>query len=257
MTTLYYEQAGQGPDLVMLHGWGLHGGVFRQLMDQLSDSFRITAIDLPGHGRSPWQDQDMALDHLADSTAQLVPKPAIWLGWSLGGLVAMKLAVKHPELVKGLVLVAATPKFVQGQDWKAGMETNTYAAFSQGLADDYRATLSRFLSLQTGSGSASRELIRQLKELLFVHGDPDTEALAAGLSLLRDTDLRPELKQITAPTLLIHGGQDRLTPVAASEYLQQSLDHAALTVIEDAGHAPFMSHTDMVETTIRDFADER
>lgn len=256
MTTLYYEQTGQGPDLVMLHGWGLHGGVFRRLMDRLSDSFCVTELDLPGHGRSPAQDQDMTLDHLADSVAKLMQKPAIWLGWSLGGLVAMKLAVRHPEKVRALILVASTPKFVNGQDWQAGMEPDTLSEFAKGLAEDYRVTLTRFVSLQSGTGSTSREWLRELKDLLFVHGEPDTKALAKGLDLLRDTDLRLDLNRITAPTLLIHGGRDRLTPAAASEFLEQSLPAASYALIPEAGHAPFISHLETVETAIRKFVDE-
>jgi pimeloyl-[acyl-carrier protein] methyl ester esterase len=253
MTTLYYEQTGSGPDLILLHGWGLHGGAFRQLMDTLGDEFSVTAIDLPGYGRSPAASEPMSLDDMADGLAQLVAKPAVWLGWSLGGLVAMALAVRHADLVRGLVLVAATPRFVQAPDWSAGMAAETFSAFANGLTDDAHATLNRFVSLQSGAGSASRELIRQLREEVFKHGEPNVEALAAGLELLRDTDLRQSLTGIKVPTLLIHGDSDRLTPAAASEYLAQALPDAELLLVNDAGHAPFLSHTDIVTGHIRSF----
>lgn len=253
MTTLYYEQSGSGPDLILLHGWGLHGGAFRQLMDALRDEFCVTAIDLPGFGRSPAGSEPMSLDMIADSIAKLIAKPAVWLGWSLGGLVAMRLATRHPDLVRALVLVAATPRFVQAPDWTAGMAPETFSGFADGLSDDYRATLKRFVSLQTGSGSASRELIRQLREEIFKHGEPNVEALAASLKLLRDTDLRQSLSEVEAPALLIHGDEDRLTPAAASEYLAQELSSAEMLLVKGAGHAPFISHTDSVAASIRSF----
>jgi len=253
MTTLYYEQSGSGPDLILLHGWGLHGGAFRQLVNALSDEFSVTAIDLPGFGRSPAGSEVMSLDTIADSIAKLIAKPAVWLGWSLGGLVAMRLATRHPDLVRGLVLVAATPRFVKAPGWSAGMAPETFASFADGLSDDYRATLNRFVSLQSGSGSASRELIRRLREEVFKHGEPNVEALAAGLALLKDADLRPTLAEIQAPALMIHGDQDRLTPAAASEYLARTLSEAEMRLIENAGHAPFISHTDSVAEHIRSF----
>jgi len=253
MTSLYYEQTGGGPDLVLLHGWGLHGGVFRQLMDSLSDEFCVTAIDLPGYGRSPVVSEPPSLNDMADSLATLVAKPAVWLGWSLGGLVAMILAMRHAELVRGLVLVAATPRFVQATDWSAGMAPETFSGFAKGLTDDCHATLNRFVSLQSGGGNASRELIRQLREEVFKHGEPHTGTLAAGLEQLRDTDLRQSLAEIKTPTLLIHGDSDRLTPAAASEYLAQALPDAEMVLVKTAGHAPFISHTNIVAEHIRNF----
>ncbi|KPK12221.1 MAG: hypothetical protein AMJ68_02565 [Acidithiobacillales bacterium SG8_45] len=253
MTSLYYEQSGTGPDLILLHGWGLHGGAFRGLMDALSDEFCVTAIDLPGFGRSPAGSETMSLDDTADSIANLIAKPAVWLGWSLGGLVAMRLATRHRDLVRGMVLVAATPRFVQASDWSSGMAPETFSSFADGLSDDYRATLKRFVSLQTDSGSASRELIRQLREEVFKHGEPNVESLAAGLELLRNTDLRQSLSETKVPALLIHGDQDRLTPAAASEYLAQTLPGAEMLLVKGAGHAPFVSHTDSVAASIRGF----
>ena len=184
---------------------------------------------------------------------KLIGKPAVWLGWSLGSLVAMQLATRHPDLVRGLVLVAGTPRFVQAPDWSAGMAPETFSGFAEGLSDDYRATLNRFVSLQTGSGGTSRELIRLLREQVFKHGEPNVGALSAGLGYLRDTDLRQSLSAIQAPVLLIHGDQDRLTPAAASKYLAQTLSSAEMLLVKGAGHAPFISHTDSVAGTIRSF----
>ena len=178
MTTLYFEQTGSGPEMVLLHGWGLHGGIFSELVERLATDYRVTTVDLPGHGHSPAVEHYFDLDKTADVLVKLIGKPAIWLGWSLGGLVAMTLASRHPDAVKTLVLVSATPRFVKGEDWPHAMESETLEGFAAGLTEDYQATLNRFLSLQIGKEKNSRELIRRLREQVVAHGEPDTGASA-------------------------------------------------------------------------------
>ena len=86
MTAIYFEQEGTRADMVLVHGWGLHGGIFRSLAEQLAREFRVTMVDLPGHGRSSATDHNFDLNKTADMLAKLIGKPAVWLGWSLGGV---------------------------------------------------------------------------------------------------------------------------------------------------------------------------
>jgi len=257
MTALYFEQAGTGPDMVLIHGWGLHGGIFSNLVTQLSDDYRVTTVDLPGHGRSPETDHNFDLDKTADVLAKLIGKPAIWLGWSLGGLVAMTLACRHAQMVNALVLVSTTPRFVKSEDWPHAMEPETLDGFAAGLSEDYKVTLDRFLSLQAGKEKNSRELIRQLREQVFVHGEPNPVTLAAGLNILRDTDLRSEIQKISQSSLVINGGRDRLTPPAAGKYLASNLAAGEYSLFEDAGHAAFLSHPQEFVERLKVFLDEQ
>ena len=239
---LWHERQGNGPDLVLVHGWGLHGGIWGDLPAQLAKHLRVTTLDLPGHGRSRTVEGDLSLDAITDQVAALCSGPTIWLGWSLGGLIALNAALRHPEKVARLVLVGATPKFVQAPDWPQAMPAGVFAEFSRNLSQDYRATLSRFLSLQLGSDASARTLLKQLRADLFAHGEPQPEALAAGLGILEHTDLRARLEQIQVPALVVHGSLDRLAPPAAGEYLAMNLPNARLLCVEGAGHAPFLSH---------------
>lgn len=257
MTTVYFEQTGTGPDLVLVHGWGLHAGIFSGLVDQLASNYRVTTVDLPGHGRSATPDHHFDLDKTADVLANLIGKPAVWLGWSLGALVAMNVAIRHAEAVKALVLVSATPRFVKGEDWPHAMALETLEGFAVGLTEDYQATLNRFLSLQVGKEKNSRELIRRLREQLFVHGEPDPIALAAGLDILRDTDLRSQLATLEQSALIINGGRDRLTPPAAGEYLANVLPQGQYSLFEDAGHAAFLSHSQEFVARLKSFLNEQ
>jgi len=166
----------------------------------------------------------------------------MWMGWSLGGLATLAIARRSPQSVKAMVLIAVTPCFVQAADWPCAMAEDTLAEFARSLEHDYRATLSRFLSLQLGNGESERRLLRSLRASLFAHGDPSPEGLRAGLDILRDADLRSDLASIDVPVLVVHGGRDRIAPLAAAEAMTALLPRGELVVIPDAGHAPHLSH---------------
>ncbi len=240
---LWHEQQGSGPNFILVHGWGMHGGIWGDLPAQLARHFCVTTLDLPGYGRSHAPLAAQSLADFTDSVVELCPAPAIWLGWSLGGLIALDAALRYPEKVVRLVLVGATPKFVQAPDWPHAMPAEVFAGFARSLTHDYRATLLRFLSLHAGGNEDGRALLKQLRAKIFTsHGDPQPAALAAGLAILEQTDLRARLADIRVPTLVIHGSHDRLASPAAAEYLAAHLSQARLLRIEGAGHAPFLSH---------------
>lgn len=239
---LYIETQGSGPDLVLLHGWGLHGGVWDTLLPRLVTDFRVTRVDLPGHGHSRSTPMTSELRDVARQVLASVPTNATWLGWSLGGSVALRAALDAPKQIRALILASTTPKFVTGSDWTAAMPPEQLREFADGLAQDYRETLLRFLSLQVRGDESARASLRQLRDGLFSRGEPDTASLAAGLELLRVTDLRAELSSITRSTLVISGDYDRLTPPAAGEALAKGIPSARYSGIPKSAHAPFISH---------------
>jgi pimeloyl-[acyl-carrier protein] methyl ester esterase len=251
--TLHVETRGHGPDVVLLHGWGLHGGMWGPWLNQLARNARLHLVDLPGHGRSPWRPQARDLTGLARAVLPRIPAHAAIIGWSLGGMVALELARQHREHVRALVLLATTPKFVAGDGWEHGLKHEVLDTFARGLAHDYRRTVQSFLTLQTRGDERSLETLRQLRRRLTAHGEPDQHGLAAGLDILRRSDLRSSLPQITVPTLVFAGEHDRLTPAAAGRELAGSLPAARFCLVERSGHAPFLSHPDTVANEVRDF----
>lgn len=206
----------------------------------LSMHFQVHAVDLPGFGGTPALDS-YSLSRLADHVLERVPSGACWLGWSLGAQVALQAALQAPQRVDRLVLVSATPRFMQGPDWPHGMQATTMQGFCNDLALDYGAALVRFFLLQAARVDASsRRLARAIATSVAACGGAAREALFGCLDVLNSTDLRPQLERIELPALVVHGDQDRVTPWAAGAYLAQALTSARLVTLS-AGHAPFLS----------------
>ncbi len=250
--SLYVESHGKGTDLVLLHGWGLHGGIFRPVIDALSKHYRLHLVDLPGHGRSEMVEGDYSLDAIAAAVADAVPQNSSWLGWSLGGRVALQGAADG-ALIDKLLLVGTTPCFTRRSDWPHAMPESELLKVADSLQHDYKQTLQRFLAVQSRGSAHGREELRALRGELFEHGEPEMAALEGGLEILRSVDLRPLLPTIQQPTLLLHGERDTLAPLAAAEYSAMALPHATLRVIEGAGHAPFISHPTEFVAAIEEF----
>lgn len=241
--TLHVDVQGNGPDLVLLHGWGLHSGVWAEIVPALARNFRVHALDLPGHGLSA--DSPVgSLDDAADAVAAQMPVRAAVCGWSLGGLVAQRLAVRHAARVRSLVLVSTTPCFVERPGWPHAMKAATLEQFDAGLRADYRGTLEGFVRLNALNGPRSREAIRAFTARLFERGAPSVEALAATLEWLRDTDLRDDVDALPAGAHVLHGARDMLAPVEAARWLASHARGAALVEWPDAAHLPFFSHRD-------------
>lgn len=239
--SLHVDRAGRGPDLVLLHGWGMHSGAWLEEMPELARRFTLHAIDLPGHGHSA-SVAPGSFEDAAELVGNHVPADAIICGWSLGGMLAQRLAVAHAAKVRALVLLASTPCFVSRPDWPHGMKPETLATFADGLARDRDDTLARFVQLNALHGSRSREAIRTFTTRLGERGAPTMKSLAATLEWLRDTDLRSQARFIAAPTVLIHGARDALAPVAAAQWLARHIPSAKLTELPDAAHIPFFTH---------------
>jgi pimeloyl-[acyl-carrier protein] methyl ester esterase len=238
----YVDIRGTGPDVVLLHGWALHGGMWGPWLDDFALRARLHVLDLPGHGRSAWPPGVHDLDGIARAVYPLLPREAVVLGWSLGGMIALELARRHPRQVSALVLVATTPRFLAGDGWEHGMRADVLEEFARGLAVDHRRTVQNFLALQARGDERSSEALRMLRRQLAQHGPPDLRALETGLSILRDADLRDALPRIAQPTLVVSGQHDRLTPPDAGRELAMAMPSARFTLIERSGHAPFLSH---------------
>ena len=253
--SLYVQCSGSGPDLVMIHGWGLHGGIWDSLLPRLEDRYRVSRVDLPGHGRSDWQGQQR-LDDWVAAVLSGVPDRAVWLGWSLGGLVATRAALQAPGRVTALVTLASTPCFVRRTDWQSAMLPALLETFSAELEQDYVRTLGRFLALQVRGSEQASGVLGELRNSLLAHGEPNAQALAAGLAILRDTDLRDAMQALQVQMLMVMGERDMLVPVNAGRETLALCRNAQLDIIGGTGHAPFLAAPGRVVERIDRFLGE-
>lgn len=245
MSDLHIHTEGRGDrHLVLLHGWAMHGGVFAPLVDALRDRCTLHVVDLPGHGRSHASGVSLQPATCAHAIAERLP-PAIWLGWSLGGLYALQAALDFPDRVRGLAMLCASPRFVRGEDWPHAVSPEILQDFARDLATDYEATLERFLALEALGSDCAQADLRKLRADTFDEHRPDVRALVEGLEVLEHTDLRARLPLLKQPSAWIAGRRDRLIPWQAMQWSATQC-RGAFTCIAGGGHAPFIGHTDAV-----------
>lgn len=254
--SLHVETVGNGPDIVLLHGWAMHGGVFAPLLERLQDRYRLHMVDLPGHGGSRASAVPLTLADSAAAIAQRVPRDALWCGWSLGGLVALH-AAQQGTPMRALAMLCATPCFVRKDDWRWGMSADIFRDFANGLREDWRGTLDRFLALEAFGSDHAKEELRRLRDALLTRGEPAASVLADGLELLETSDLRAGLPALALPSAWIAGRRDRLVDPRAMEAAAALAPNSTFRIVDHAGHAPFLTHAEAVIDALRPLLEPR
>jgi pimeloyl-[acyl-carrier protein] methyl ester esterase len=252
MTKIHQQTFGKGKPLVLVHGWAMHSGIWRDFAGRLAQNYQVTCIDLPGHGRSEKIDS-FTLERISDALVKAVShESSCWLGWSLGTTVVLDIARRFPERVNSLILLAGNPAFTQTALWP-GINVGMLDAFAGKLNEDCQATLLRFLSLQVENLPDYLTLLRALKAAVLECDAPDIETLQGGLDILKHADLRPALADTSVPVSVILGARDTLIPVSAGQNMQELTPEITLDIIDKAGHVPFLSHPQDVLAIISRF----
>ena len=231
--------------LILLHGWASTARVWQPVLHELQTSYDCITVELPGHGHSRLT--ATRLEPLAQQVVDSLQGPAIWLGWSLGALIAMQAALIAPSMVQQLLLVSGTPAFVQHKPDQIAMTETTFHNFQHEFASQPERTLQRFIALQAHGDSHAREVIKVLKQS---SADLLTD-IEWGLRVLRDSDISSELAAIDCPTRCLYGEQDSLVPAGIGASMQARM-RASVSVWPDTGHVPFLSRPrDFIEWVSR------
>lgn len=263
--TLNRETFGQGESLSLIHGWGAQNVVWREwAQTYLAPHFTVTLIELPGFGDSPKIELPKDSTSAADKAVRLnqawlsalmdaLPPQTHLLGWSLGGLMAQQLALHAPQRVTKLICLATTPRFVQADGWKWAVTPELMTDFIKALGLDSWALLSRFWKLQLQGSDGARQLIKHFSAQMQGRKIPSLTALAQGLELLRDIDMRDHLQTLTQPTLWLLGEKDPLIPHDLAAQLAVLQPQAQVKIVAGGAHVPFMSHPEQCAQIIKDF----
>jgi 3-oxoadipate enol-lactonase len=252
-----YFEGGQGPPLLLVHGFGGAAWNFAELAPLLPGR-RLIVPDLPGHGgSSPLPATTIA--GFADVVASLLDEPVDVLGHSLGGVVALRLAERHPRLVRSVVLAAA-----------AGISSSTrLAEITIALAGIVQpgklagrrvervARSRRLRNLVFGSFEvANPDLLSERAVHAFLRGPAlHTDALGAGLALAAD-DPRADLERVRCPVLVLWGARDRQVPLEDGFEYARRLG-APLRVIADCGHLLIGERPDVCARAVLEFTNSR
>ena len=234
----------------MIHGWGFDTGVFKGLIEILANRFRIQTIDLPGYGDQMLVGKS-SLSDLALFVSDQVSEQAIYLGWSMGGLIALELTKNHPEKMESLILMTSTPSFAKKENWSYAMDRSILENFVSAYNKEPELTLDKFSYLASEGSKNPRNWIRELKKLSTSKVDP--LVLEQGLQILLNTDLRENFKDLEIPTLMIFGEKDSLVPVGVEKEINLLNKEIKTKIISGSGHTPFLTDTKLVAETIIDY----
>ena len=229
---------GDGPNLTLVHGWGFGAAAWQPVVSLLADFFTVHVVDLPGYGATPPASGN-TLESLADTLAESLPPRAMLCGCSLGAMVCMACAARHPRKVARMVLASGTASFVQREGWTEALPRAQLDQFIDQLEENPVALLKHYSTLMNHGDIHARELVRALRLREEIPADAST--LRAGLELLGEVDLRRLATEVLQPTLLVHGSADAVMPSAAAQRLARLLYEGSVDIFEGSAHAPFAS----------------
>ncbi len=208
--------------LVLFHGWGFTPEVMAPLSKKLSDTYQVSIIDL---------------SKPIDVIRNAIPDHAILMGWSLGGLFALKLASIIPT--KKVILIASNPCFLAKENWP-GIDPEFFNQFVNELKVEPDSALQKFGYLQVKGMVDERSAFKLIKNYL-------SQELSRPVLLdILKIDMRGSLKKTNCPVQFILGGKDPLVPVKVHESIKTLMPEAEISIIEEAGHVPVLFNIDAV-----------
>ncbi len=229
--------------LCLVPGWSFDAAAFGPLLAALGDEAPAGVVELPGHGgRADPATAD--LPGVVGPVSAAVPDGAVWVGWSLGGTAALE-ALRGGKPLRGVVLLAATPRFIVGDGWPWAVPAQELDAMRAGLARSPAATVRRFRRRLGSVSDADAAAVAGA-------GSATPAGLAAGLAALAEADSRPAAAGVSVPTLWLGGERDPLVPPEALRHAAAAFGGDA-RILADAGHVPHDTHCAAVAQAIRDF----
>lgn len=237
-----FEVSGKGRDVLLLHGWGSDRRVWAGVAKCLDKDFRVITPDLPGFGESEHPERVWDLDEYAELTVGItqelgLDRPVV-IGHSMGGAVAVKMAVKYPNLLGKLVLVSCS----------GVREKSIKKLIGWGLAKSGKWMLG-LLGLHAVEGVMRGWLYEILGERDYLESGVNQRTF---LKVVKE-DIRRVLPEVKTPTLLIWGEKDKETPLRFGRMMNSLILESRLVVLREAGHFPFVDQQEDFCRVIREF----
>jgi pimeloyl-ACP methyl ester carboxylesterase len=241
-TSLYKEGAGQA--ITMIHGATYNHRLWIRQIHVLSSIGEVYALDLPGHGGSSEfsASQIVSIKSYADHVHKLLTaigcSSTVLVGHSMGGAVSIRYTLDHPSLVKALILV--------GTGAKLGVIPMIFEALSANYEQGIRLGVAAWAFAKTTDKSVIEEGINEMLKC-------PQDIATADFKACSEFDLRDSISRIEAPTLIIVGDEDKLTPVKWSEYLHNKIRNSEMKIVKGAGHMVIVEKPDEVNESMMSF----
>jgi pimeloyl-ACP methyl ester carboxylesterase len=249
---LAWEEAGQGPPLVLLHAFPLHRGMWAGQREEFSRRCRVITPDFRGFGESQSAEEDSTMDAMADDLRGLLDalrlERVILGGLSMGGYVSFAYSRRYPERVAALILAdtRATPDTPDGRKQRQELATAAERHGSEVVAE---RMLTRLLAPATPDRRP--DLVQQVREMILSNSPAALARALRGMAARPDST--PLLKSIKCPTLVLVGEEDILTPPSDSEALAKGIQYSKLERIRGAGHLSNLEQPGAFNRAISDF----
>ncbi|MDD2366363.1 MAG: alpha/beta hydrolase [Desulfuromonadaceae bacterium] len=244
--SLWYEDLGSGRTVILLHGWCMSSAVWKYQFEYLSESLRVVAPDIRGHGRSSKVCTSLTFSNFAEDLVDLIMElklsELLLVGWSMGAQIAMEAYADLSDRLLGLMLVSATPRFKASEDFSYGLADKDTSGMRLKLLRNRERALDGFYSLLFADGELENHpLAIDIKRVLSQIAPPDTTASIDALDSLARADMRGKLAGIASPALILNGALDQICSPEASTYLKNNIPSAQQVVFPESGHAPFLT----------------
>ena len=242
-TELWVERSGQGPEVLLIAGLGDPAEAWQPQLDGLAN-YRVTAFDNRGAGRSPMPDGPLTATMLADDAAALlrvldIPSAHV-AGFSMGSAIAQELALRHPDLVRSLVLVST----YAGPDALLRSQFNFWRWLAE-VAPSERAFFEAFFTwVYTPRAHDDGSVPEIVEEALAFPHQQSLEAFQAQVDVCLAHDTAERLSQITAPTLVLAGELDIIFPPRFSRFVAEAIPGGQFEILPGEAHQPFQEVPD-------------
>jgi pimeloyl-ACP methyl ester carboxylesterase len=250
---LWVERRGEGPDVLLVAGLGDPAEAWQPQLDGLADRYRVTAVDNRGVGRTPLSDGPLSAATMADDAAALlhaleVPSAHV-AGFSMGSAIAQELALRHPELVRSLVLVSTYAR----ADALFRSQLNFWRWLPE-VAPSERAFFKAFFTwVYTPRAHAEGLVDLFVEEAMAFSPQQSIEAFQAQVDVCLEHETADRLAEITAPALVLAGEFDVILPPRFGQAVAAAIPNARFEVLPEQAHQPFQEIPDEFNARVDEF----